>query len=165
MPISKKLIKFLGKTKYKLIEHKIVYTAFDKAQTLKVPEKTIGKTLVVKMDGDFGLVLLGANKNLDKVKFKKVVNKWRRKNDQKPVKKISFATEQWMKKNLKGVKVGATPPFGNLWSLPTFADKSLLKNRKMIVSAGNYNFSIEILSSVLKKIIPDLVLGSLAKKK
>jgi len=132
---------------------------------LGVPEKIIGKTLVVKMNGDLGLVLLGANKNLDKKKFQKVVNKWRKENDQKAVKKINFATESWMKKNLKGIKVGTTPPFGILWNLSTFADKAFLKNRKIIVSAGDYNFSMEISPSVLKKSIPGLILGSFAKKK
>ena len=152
-----------NKVKYEEIEHKTVYTAFDKSQTLGVPEKTIGKTLVVKINGDFGLALLWANKNLDKMKLKKVVNKWRKKNNQKPVKKVAFATESWMKKNLKGIKIGATPPFGNLWGLPTFADKSLLKNRKIIVNGGDYNWSIEIGPANLKKLIPDLVVGNFSK--
>ena len=179
MPVSRKLIKFLEerKAKYTLVEHRTVYTAYDKAQTLKVPEKIIGKTLVVKMDRDSAIVLIGANKILDKTKFKKVVNTWRKKIEQKPVKKIGFATEIWMKKNLKGVKVGAIPPFGNLWGLLTFIDKSLFKrgplaggrrvgrSPKIIVSAGDYNFSIEISPNLFKKLIPDLVIGNFGKIK
>jgi Ala-tRNA(Pro) deacylase len=167
MAISKKVIKFLdkGKVKYEEVRHRTVYTAFDKAKTLGVPEKTIGKTLVIKMDRDFGIVLIPANKNLDKAKFKKVVNKQRKKLEQKAVKKIGFATESWIKKNLKGVKVGAIPPFGNLWKLPTFLDKSLLNNKKIIVNGGDYNWSFKISPTVFKKLVPDLILGNFSKKK
>ena len=165
MPIAKKLIKFLAKVKYEPIEHRTVFTAHDKAQTLKVPEKIVGKTLIVKMDRNFATVLIGANKILDKTKFKKVVNNRRKKLKQKPVKKIGFATETWMKKNLKGVKVGAVPPLGVLWQIPTFIDKSLLKSPKIIVSAGDYNWSIKISSNLFKKLIPDLVLGTFGKRK
>ncbi|MFA4998536.1 MAG: hypothetical protein WC514_00720, partial [Candidatus Paceibacterota bacterium] len=68
MPISKKLINFLDKSKvkYEVLEHKTVYTAFDKAKTLRVKENIIGKTLVVKIDKNYALVLVPANKNLDK---------------------------------------------------------------------------------------------------
>ena len=49
MPVSKRLINFFSKNKvkFKEIKHKTVYTAFDKAKTLKVPAKIIGKTLIL----------------------------------------------------------------------------------------------------------------------
>ena len=165
MPIAKKLAKFLSKIKYEPIEHRTVYTAYDKARTLKVPDKTVGKTLVMKTNGGFVIVLVSANQILDKVKFKKTVNGWRKKLGQKLVKEIRFATEVWMKKNLKGVKIGAVPPFGNLWGFPTFVEKSLLENSTIIVSAGNYNVSIKINSNLFKKLIPDLAVGNFGKKK
>ena len=167
MPIPKKLINFLekNKVKYEAMQHRTVYTAYDKARTLKVPEKTIVKTLVAKADRDFVFVLVPSNKNLDKVKFKKTVNIWRKKQGSKSVKKIGFATEIWMKKNLKGIKIGATPPFGSLWKLPIFADRALMRNTKIIVNSGNYNWSFKITPTGFKKAIPDLVLGSFSKKK
>lgn len=165
MSIAKKLVKFLARVKYEPIEHRVVYTAYDKAQTLKVPEKLIGKTLVVKMNGAFAITLISAAQILDKANLKKLVNNWRKKLKQKPVKKIGFATEAWMKKNLKGAKVGAIPPFGNLWGMPTFIDKSLFKNPKVIVNGGNYNVSIKINPNLFKKMIPDLMIGNFGKKK
>ena len=165
MPIAKKLIKFLSKIKYEPISHRTVYTAFDKTQTLRVPEKIVGKTLVIKMDGNFALVLISAHQILDKAKFKKVVNNWQKKMGRKPVKEIGFASEVWMKKNLKGVKVGAIPPLGNLWGLPTFIEKSLFNQPKIIINGGDYNSSIKINSASFKKLISDLVVGSFGAKK
>ncbi len=162
MAIPKKLIKFLdeNKIKYEPIKHRTVYTAYDKAQTLKMPEKIIGKTLVVRFDKNVAFLLIPANKNLDKGKFKKVA----RPQSGYP-RNVDFVKEAWMKKNLKGVKVGAIPPFGNLWRLPTFMDKSLMNQTKIIVNGGEYNWSIKITPAVLKKIISDLIIGSFSKAK
>lgn len=167
MAVSQKILKFLenNKAKYDLIEHKIVFTAHDKAATLKVPEKTVGKTLVARLDKDFAIILIPANKNLDKGKLKDIINKQRKKSGQKAVKSIDFASEVWMKNNLKGVKVGAVAPFGNLWKLSTFADNGLLKNPKIIINAGDWNKSLNINSVSYKKIVPDLVTGNFSKSR
>ncbi len=157
MPISKKLVNFLDKSKvkYEVLKHKTVYTAFDKAKTLRVKENIIGKTLVVKMDKNYALVLVPANKNLDKNKLRKVAK----------AKSIDFVKEAWMKKNIKGAKIGAVPPLGILWKLPTFIDKSLLLQSKIIVNSGDHNFSLKLLSPSFKKLLPDLVSGQFSKSK
>jgi len=166
MPIPKRIINFLDerKIKYEIIEHKTVYTAFDKVATLKVLPKIVGKTLVVEFDKNYGLALIGADKILDKIKFKKMVNSWLKEKGKKPAKSIDFVKESWMKKNLKGVKVGAIPPFGEIWKLPTFVDKSFLKNKKMIINGGDYHWSIEISAANLKKTIKDSIIGNFSKK-
>jgi len=163
MPIPKKLIKFLSPVKYESLEHRTVYTAFDKAQTLGVPEKIVGKTLFLKIDGELAIVLISASQILDKAKLKQLINTWRKKAKQKAVKEIDFASETLMKNKLIGVKVGAVPPFGSLWKIPTFIDKSLLKNPKIIVSAGDYDVSIKISPKLFKKLIPHLIIGNFSK--
>jgi len=155
--IPQKVTKFLEttKTRYEPIEHRTVYTAFDKAATLKVPAKIVGKTLVLTIDKNLAVVLIPANKNLDKSKFKKIAK----------VKKVDFASEKLIKNRIKGAKVGAIPPFGNLWKLPTFIDKSLTILPKIIINSGDYNWSIKITPAALKKIIPDLTIGSFSQSR
>ena len=156
MPIPKKIEKFLAdnKVKYEPIAHKTVFTAYDKAQTLKIPEKIVGKTLAVKLDSkSYGLVLIPANKNLDKMKFKKTAK----------VKGMDFVKEAWVKKNLKGVKVGAVPPFGNLWKMATIIDRSLMNQPKIIINAGDWNWSIKVSPAALKKTIQGLIVGNISK--
>lgn len=155
MAIPKKVINFLEKNKarYETVKHKTVYTATDKAATLRVPEKIIGKTLVMKADKFITVILIPANKNLDKNKFKKIAK----------VKKVDFVKENWMKRNLKGIKIGATPPFGEIWKLATFADSTLLKNPKIIINSGDYNWSIKITPANFKKLVPDLIIGNFGK--
>lgn len=157
MAIPQKIIKFLDKSrvKYKILKHKTVFTAFDKSQTLKVPEKIVGKTLVLKANGNLILALIPANKNLDFKKIKSIIKE----------KKIILGSEKLIKNKLKGVKVGAVPPFGNLWKIKTLVDKCLRKEKKIILNSGDWNFSIEISPKDLQKLVPDLVWGSFSKKK
>lgn len=150
MVIPQKVVKYLdrAKVKYEPVKHKKVYTAYDKAATLRVPLKIVGKTLVVKLDRNLALFLIPANKNLDKKKLK-----------------AKFVSERVIKNKLKGVKVGAIPPFGSLWKLPTFIDRGLMKNPKIIVNAGDYNWSLKISPASLKKLLPSVILGNFSKAK
>jgi len=52
-----------------------------------------------------------------------------------------------------------------MFKLKTFIDNSLLKQPKIIINGGDYNWSIKISRASLKKIIPDLVKGSFSKVK
>lgn len=157
MPISSKIKKFLDTkgVKYDIIEHKKVFTAFDKSQTLKLPEKIIVKTLVMKIDKNICLAAIPANRILDLKTFKKITKS----------KKVSFVSEKNIKQKLKGIKVGAIPSLGSLWNIKTCFDKNLLKEKKIIMSGGSYNFSIMLSPSQLKKIEPKLIIGNFTKAK
>ncbi len=167
MAVPKKLLNYLekNKVKFELIEHRIVYTAWDLVQTLhlKKPAEVV-KTLIIKTDKDYVLVLLPSNKNLDKAKFKKAVNHWRKKQGLKAVKKIDFVKEAWMKKNIKVGKLGVVPPFGQLLGMPVFADKTVLKPVKVIVNAGDYGVSLKIKTKDLIK-LEEPIKASFGKKK
>jgi len=163
MAIAKKITDFLDKNKikYEKISHRTVYTAYDKAATLKVKPNMIGKTLILKIDPsttlragtDLVIALISGNKNLDKNKLRKIAK----------VKRVDFVSETVIKNKFKGVKIGAIPPFGNLWGLQTFVDRALTNQPKIIVSGGDYNWSIKITPAVLKKTTLDLVAGSFSK--
>ncbi len=153
--LSKTLTNFLNKNKikYELVEHRTVYTALDKAATLRVKPAIIGKTVIVSLDGkNYALGLIPANKNLDKKKVLATFNKLRQKTKEKNYKKIDFAKEQWMKNNFKGIDLGSTPPFGALYKLPFFIDNSLTKSAKIIVNGGAYKISIKLSPNSLIKL-------------
>lgn len=157
MPISSKIKKFLDDkgVKYDLVEHKKVFTAFDKSQTLKLPEKIIVKTLVMKTDKNICLAAIPANRILDLKAFKKITKS----------KKVGFVSEKIIKQKLKGIKIGAIPPLGSLWNIKTYFDKSLLKEKKLIMNGGSYNLSIMLSPSQVKKIEPELIIGNFTKAK
>ena len=157
MPIPIKVSKFLEKSgaKCELIEHRTVYTAYDKAATLKIAPKIVGKTLVLGLDKQLVVVLIPANKNLDKNRLRKAAK----------ARKIEFVSERIIKNRIKGVRLGAIPPLGSIWKMSTFIDNSLLKNHKIIINAGCSNWSIKIRGATLKKLEPGLILGAFTKKR
>ncbi len=163
MKIPKKITNFFEKEgiKHQIIEHKTVYTSFDKAATLRADLKLIGKSVIVKGDSNPYIVLIPGNKNLDKDKFQKVLSKVKK----KPVKKVGFATERWIKDNFKGAKIGAIPPLGKLFKLPVFIERTLLKNKKIYISSGSYNYSLVVTPSAFKKTAEELFEGSFSKKR
>lgn len=185
MAIFKNLEKLLkdAKAKYEVVKHKTVYTALDKANTLKIKPKEVAKTVVLKLGSgklvQYVIASISADKNFDKEKFKKLYNSWLKKTAKtdgstvlttrgkvfKAVKEIDFAAEAVIKKNIIKVKKGGTlPPFGGLYKLPTFVDKSLLKIKKLIINGGGFEESLIINGSQIEK-IEKIIKGSFSKAK
>ena len=139
--ISAKVLKYLEKTgiKHDILEHKTVYTAIDAAKTLKKELNEIAKSLLIKADKDYYLVLLPSDHNLDADKLKKVIEK----GGDKQVKSIKIPGEKVMEKTLK-IKAGALTAFGSLYNIPVIVDKKLEKVRKAVFASGSLNQSVEI---------------------
>lgn len=55
-------------------------------------------------------------------------------------------------------------PFGNLYKLPAFVDKSLLKIKKLVINAGGFEESIRIAGNQLEK-AEKMIEGSFSKNK
>lgn len=165
MAIAKKILKYLQDKKYhfSIIEHKTTFTAWDTAQTEKINPKMVTKTLVLKTDRYYFLAVLSGNRNLDKQKLLKIINTKRKKDKLKVYKKISFAREAWMKKNIPG-KVGATPPFGELLKLDVYFDNLLARNKKIYIGSGEYvsSFLIKVNEYIKKE---NIKRGSFSQKK
>lgn len=68
-------------------------------------------------------------------------------------KNLRFATEEEVIQITGGVQPGGVPPFGNLFDLEVYADKSLFENEKIIFNAGDRRFSIAIKSADFKKLV------------
>ena len=66
-----------------------------------------------------------------------------------------------MKNKIKGVKVGAVPPFGRMWKLPAFIDKTLAKEKEVILNSGNYNSSIRVKQKEFEKL--EVIAGNFSK--
>lgn len=139
--LPSKLVKYLDDfgIKHEILEHKIVYTAIDAANTLKREMDEIAKSLLVKADRDYYLVILPADHNLDFEKLKKFVSKLKN----KEVKTIKIPGEKIVEESLK-IKAGALTAFGNLHKLPVLMEKKMEKAKKAVFSSGSLNHSVEI---------------------
>ncbi len=135
MPIPAKVQNYLKKLKIKneVVEHKTVFTVYDLAQTLKIKMNTIVKTLLIKADKEYKLVVLPAHRRLNIEAVKKLLG----------AKKVSIAKESDMAREMK-VKPGALTPFGQLHKLGVVVDKGLLKMQKGLFGAGSFTESVRL---------------------
>jgi len=133
--ISARLQKYLdgAKKPFRTVKHKTVFTAYDLGQTLKRKLEEIAKTLLVKTDGGYSLVVVRASDRLDLVKLKKALG----------AKKLTIAREGDMAKTLK-VKPGALTPFAGLHHLPLIVDKKLINETKVLFGSGSFECSVEM---------------------
>lgn len=143
MAFSKKLQSLLekNKIKYQAVTHKTVYTAFDMAQTMKAKMQEVIKTILIKADKTYVLVVLPASRMLDFKKLGKALK----------AKKVEIAKEVVMLKSYK-VKPGSMTPFGKLYDLPVYADKALSKAKKVVARAGSFEDSVVLSAKDLLKL-------------
>lgn len=153
----KKVEGFLAKVgaKYELVGHRTVYTAFDKAATLKIKPGTVAKVLTLKIGKELVLAAMGSDKNLNIEKLQKLAK----------TEKIAFAKEKAIVETFKGIDPGAIPPFAGLWNVKVFCDKKLLEAPKIILPSGSYEASFKITSGGLKKINPEIIIGNFSSSR
>ncbi len=144
-----------AKIKFEAVPHKTVFTVYDLAQTLKIRMNEIVKTLLVKADAEYKLVLLPAHRRLNLEALKKLLG----------AKRVTLAKESDMAREMK-VKPGALTPFGQLHKLGVVVDKGLLKTQKALFGAGSFTESIRMkMKDYLKAEQPTVGAVSEAPKK
>jgi Ala-tRNA(Pro) deacylase len=133
---SKKLKEFLdtNKVKYVSISHSSAYTAMEIAALAHVPGKDLAKTVMIKVNGHMGMVVLPATHMIKMDLLKKAVG-----NDN-----IRLATEQEFKDKFPDCEVGAMPPFGNLYNIEVFASSALKDDEEIVFNAGTHTELIKL---------------------
>jgi Ala-tRNA(Pro) deacylase len=139
--LPEKVIKYLevAGIKHDILEHRTVYTAMDAAATMKRKIDEIAKSLLVKADKDYYLVLLPADQKLNFEKLAKAISKHKK----ITIKSIKIPGEEIVKELTKA-KNATLSAFGGLHGLPVVLDQKLAKAKKAIFSSGSFNHSIEM---------------------
>lgn len=142
MSISKQVLNYLEKqgAKFKKVVHKKVYTTMDLAATLKEKLNKVGKTLLVKADDKYYMILVPGHYYLDLNKVKKVLK----------AKKAILADEKYIKKMLNMVP-GALHPFSGISKVELFVDKALLRAEEAVIRAGSFTESLRMKMKDLSK--------------
>ncbi len=137
-----------SKIKYTVMEHEPVLTSEDAARVRKTPLKQGAKALVMYAEDKPAMVVVPADLKLDMKKFKQ---------DYK-IHDLRMATHDEVEKVTR-VKVGAVPPFGNIFAIPLYVDTKLGENKEIVFNAGEHTRSIQMnykdFEKVTKPIIGD----------
>jgi Ala-tRNA(Pro) deacylase len=88
------------------------------------------------------IVVLPADHHIDLEKIEKAIGK-----------PVSFGRENDFKSLFPDSVVGAMPPFGNLYGLPTYVDKHLAEQDYIVFEAGTHTDAIKMSYSDYEKIV------------
>ncbi|MCK4602647.1 MAG: YbaK/EbsC family protein [Phycisphaerae bacterium] len=138
------------KAKYTAHVHSPAFTAQEVAAEEHVSGNMLAKTVVVKAGDNYAMCVLPASYKLDMKKVAKAMK----------AKKVRLADEGEMAKLFPDVDVGAEPPFGNLYGLPTMVDKNLADGEEIVFQAGTHSHAIRMkyadYASLVKPAVFDL---------
>jgi len=134
--ISTRLKQFLDQQQvgYDVMQHDPAFTAQQLAARLHVPGREFVKVVVVKMDGQFALAVLPAPL---RVNLKTLA-------EGAGAKKCQIASEAEFQQLFPDCELGAMPPFGNLYNLPTYVDQELTFDENIVINAGTHAEAIRL---------------------
>src|SRR5437870_10300678 len=154
MEIPKRLIDCLNenKVRYEVLHHPEAVTAQRIAQAEHIKGRHHAKVVMIRSGDQRLMTVLPADHQIDLEKVVKVVGK-----------SVSLDRESEFKSLFPDSAIGAMPPFGNLYGLPTYVDKHLTEQDYIVFEAGTHTDAIKMSYSDYEKIVKPKV-GDLAIK-
>ena len=134
---------------YSFLEHEAGRTSEEMVKIRKDFSLSEGaKALIVAIDSGFVQVVVPGDKKFANAKLRKITG----------TKNIRFATEKELAEITDGILPGAVPPFGNLFSIKVYADKTLLHSERIVFNCGERTASIAMSAKdYLKAVEPEVV--------
>jgi Ala-tRNA(Pro) deacylase len=136
MTVTQRLKDFLNQQgiSYETLRHDAAFTAQQLAASLHVPGRQFVKVVVVKLDGNPVLAVMPAPLRIN---FKQLAAAG-------GAKKCSLASESEFQQLFSDCDLGAMPPFGKLYNLPTYAEETLAADREIVFNAGTHTEAIRM---------------------
>jgi Ala-tRNA(Pro) deacylase len=144
MEIPKQLIDCLdgNKVSYEVLHHPEAVTAQRIAQAEHVKGRHHAKVVMVKSGDQHLMMVLPADHQIDLEKVEKAIGK-----------AVSLGKEHEFKTLFSDCAIGAMPPFGNLYGLPTYVDQSLAEQDYIVFEAGTHADAIKMSYRDYEKIV------------
>jgi Ala-tRNA(Pro) deacylase len=144
MEIPKQLIDCLAgnKVSFEILQHPEAVTAQRIAQAEHVKGRHHAKVVMVKSGDQHLMMVLPADHQIDLEKVEKAIGK-----------AVSLGKEQEFKALFSDCAIGAMPPFGNLYGLPTYVEQSLAEQDYIVFEAGTHTDAIKMSYRDYEKIV------------
>jgi len=149
MPISTKLKEYLDQEgiAYEHHVHPEAYTAQEIAAAAHIPGREMVKSIILKADDVLVMAVLSSNHsaNLDALR------------DEIGSDTLRLATEDDFRNAFPTCQVGAMPPFGNIFNVPTYCEANLDRNREIEFNAGSHYDTIRMTFADFKRLVNPMV--------
>jgi len=130
------------KVSYRIIPHSEVYTAPEVAASIHAPGRQVAKVVMVRADGRYVMAVLPSHRHVDLSRFGKMIGAGH----------VALAKEWEIEKLCPDCEAGAMPPFGDLYGLPVYLDKSLVREPEIFFQAGSHHEVIEMHEEDFKRL-------------
>ena len=117
-----------NKVKYVVICHSPAYTAAEVAASAHIPGRDLAKTVIVDIDGTLAMAVVPASREVDMAVLRAAAGASR----------VGLAEEADFAHRFEGCKLGAMPPFGNVFGMDTYVDRDLAKEEYIAFNAGTH---------------------------
>ena len=123
-----------SKVPFQTQHHPQAFTAQEIAASEHVPGKMLAKVVMVMSDGRLVMLALPAPDHVDLAKANATLG----------AKETRLAEEGEFANAFPDCEVGAMPPFGNLYDLPIYVDKSLAEDETIVFNAGTHTDTLSL---------------------
>jgi Ala-tRNA(Pro) deacylase len=134
---------------YEVREHPPTFTAQEMAAVEHEPGQYVAKPVIIKADGKVMMCVLSACYKIDLGALK----------DQLGARSVELAEEKEIGEIFSDCELGAEPPFGNLYDLPTLMDEALETDDHITFQAGTHEKAIRMSMDDYRKLVKPKVLG------
>jgi Ala-tRNA(Pro) deacylase len=127
---------------YRLSRHDTTYTAQDLAAAEHIPGRRVIKPVVIKADGQFVICALPASHRIDLDTLR----------DQLQCNDLQLADEGEISQIFPECELGAEPPIGPMFGLPTVMDESLFAGERVTFQAGTHQDAVTMSLADYRKV-------------
>ncbi len=119
---------------FESIEHSQAYTAREIAKLVAVNSDQVAKTVMVYLDGVLSMVVLPASCKIRWDRFTRAMG----------TDLVDLATEQEFEDRFPECEVGAMPPFGRLYEIPTYMYEGFPESGPIVFRGGSHQEVIKM---------------------
>ena len=112
-----------------ILPHREVFTAQEVAHTSRVSGRNLAKAIVVRdVTGGYLMAVVPAHEHVDLDELRRLTGR----------KGLDLASEEELRRLFPDCELGAMPPIGHLYGIPTYVDPCLAE-RDICFQAGNHH--------------------------
>jgi Ala-tRNA(Pro) deacylase len=127
--------------------HPRAVTAQEVAASEHVPGRMLAKTVMVLSDGETAMLALPAPYQVDFEKAAAALG----------VKEARLAEEEEFADTFPDCEVGAMPPFGNLYGVPVYVEKTLAEDETIVFRSGTHTKTMSVNYSDFERLVEPTV--------
>jgi Ala-tRNA(Pro) deacylase len=149
MTVLTKLKRYLDaeRVPYHVLTHPPAFTAREVARATDMPGHAVAKVVIAKAGRQAVMVVVPAPWRVDLEKVARVVTG----------RPLRLATEREVAALFPGCEVGAMPPFGNLFGMPVYLDRSLEDEEHLVFNAGSHTEALLVRCADFRSVVGPVV--------